>query len=148
MRPTWLLVLALIVAVALQAAQASAASEEPEGWDQEHVAKVAAGLAARIHELVADPGLEPKQATAMQQRDHHAAVLTVQEIGKLADDLAAKLQAGQGYEQTHPIFEQIQLVRQDIVVYAGNSWIAPETRERVQGIQKVLTLLTYYYQSR
>ncbi len=142
------LLLSLIASLALATTQAVAASEESEDWDQERMTQVAADLAAQMRELVADPGLEPPQATAMQQRQHHAAVLTVKRVATLADDLAARLQLGQGYEQTRPIFEQIQLLRQDIVAYAGNSWIAPETRTRIQGIQKLLTLLTYFYRSR
>ncbi len=140
--------LSLLALLALATTQAVAASEESEDWDQERMTQVAADLAAQMRELVADPGLEPPQATAMQQRQHHAAVLTVRRVATLADDLAAKLQLGQGYEQTRPTFEQIQLLRQDIVAYAGNSWIAPETRTRIQGIQKLLTLLTYFYRSR
>ncbi len=143
-----LLLLSLIALLALATTEAIAESEESEDWDQERITQVAADLAAQMRELVADPGLEPPQATAMQQRQHHAAVLTVRRVANLAGDLAAKLQLGQGYEQTRPIFEQIQLLRQDIVAYAGNSWIVPETRTRIQGIQKLLTLLTYFYRPR
>ncbi len=148
MNSSRLLVLSLIALLALATTEAVAESEESEDWDQERMTQIAADLAAQMRELVADPGLEPSQATAMQQRQHHAAVLTVKRLATLADDLAAKLQLGQGYEQTRPIFEQIQLLRQDIVAYAGNSWIAPETRTRIQGIQKRLSLLTYFYRPR
>ncbi len=148
MSPFRLFLLALIGAVGFAAAYASAESEEGEDWDQEKVTRVAADFASQMRDLVSDPGLEPTQATAIQQREHHAAVLTVRRMATLADDLAARLQVGHGYQQTRPIFEQVQLLRQDIVAYAGNSWIAPETRMRIQGIQKILTLLTYFYRSR
>jgi hypothetical protein len=148
MSPYRLFVLALIGSVGFAVAHASAESEESEQWNQEKVTRVAADLAAQMRDLVSDPGLEPTQATAMQQREHHAAVLTVRRLAKLADDLAARLQLGQGYQQTRPIFEEVQLLRQEIVAYAGNSWIAPETRMRIEGIQKILTVLTYFYQSR
>ncbi len=143
-----LLLLSLVALLALATTEAVAESEESEDWDQERMTQVAAEFAGQMRELVADPGLEPPQATAMQQRQHHAAVLTVKRVATLADDLAARLQAGQGYEQTRPIFEQIQLLRHDIVAYAGNTWVAPETRTRIQGIQKRLTLLTYFYRPR
>ncbi len=148
MNSSRLLLLSLIALLALATTEAIAESEESEDWDQERMTQVAADLAAQMRELVADPGLEPPQATAMQQRQHHAAVLTVRRVATLADDLAAKLQLGQGYAQTRPTFEQIQLLRQDIVAYAGNTWVAPETRTRIKGIQKRLTLLTYYYRPR
>jgi hypothetical protein len=148
MGPVRLFLLALVGAVGFAAAHASAESEQPDEWNQEEVTRVAADFSAQMRELASDPGLEPTQATAMQQREHHAAVLTVRRMATLADDLAAKLQLGHGYEQTRPIFEQVQLLRQDIVAYAGNSWIAPETRVHIQGIQKLLTVLTYFYRSR
>ena len=140
--------LALVAWLVCAAPIARAESEQPEDWDQGRVTQAATEFAAKMGELVDDPGLEPTQATAMQQRQHHAAVLTVQQVATLAADLAANLKTGHGYEQTRPIWEQIQQLRQDIVAYAGNSWIAPETRTRIQGIQKLLTLLTFYYQPR
>ncbi len=143
-----LFLLSLFALLALATTEGVAESEESEDWNQERVTEAAADFAAQMRELVADPGLEPLQATAMQQRQHHAAVLTIKRLADLADDLAAKLQLGHGYEQTRPVFEQIQLLRQDIVAYAGHSWIAPETRTRVQEIQKLLTLLTYIYRPR
>lgn len=143
-----LLFAVLVASLVCAASAARAESEQPEGWDQERVTHAAVGLAAKMGELVDDPGLEPTQATAMQQRQHHAAVLTVRRVATLAEDLAANLQTGHGYEQTRPIWEQIRQLRQDIVAYAGNSWIAPETRTRIQEIQKLLTLLTFYYQPR
>ena len=143
-----LFLLSLFALLGLTVLEAVAESEESDDWNQERVTGVATDFAAQMRALVADPGLQAHQATAMQQRQHHAAVLTIKRLAELADDLAARLQMGHSYEQTRPIFEQIQLLRKDIVAYAGNSWIAPETRTRIQEIQKRLTLLTYVYRPR
>jgi len=125
-----------------------AGAAEPDEWDQQRVTDLATQLEAAIRGLIDDPGLESRQTTAMQERQHQAAVTDVRRLAGLAEELARKLRGGRGYHQTRPIFDQIQLLRSGIREYASDSRISKSAEEKAQAAVELLGQLDAYYRDR
>jgi hypothetical protein len=135
---------AACIAAAILTGAPAALGEEPE-WDQERVAELAAELDGAVQSLLADPGLESKQRTALQQRRHHSAIVGVREFSRMASDLARRLRSGRGYEQTRPIWDQMRLVRKEIRYYASESWVPEATQEKASRAVALIDQIEPYY---
>ena len=100
---------------------------------------------AAIRGLIDDPGLESRQTTAMQERQHQAAVTDVRHLAGLAEELARKLRDGRGYHQTRPIVEAMEQLRDSIREYARDSRLSKSAQEKAQAAGSLLTQLGRLY---
>lgn len=141
----WRLAALLSLAVLLTPAGGFAQSaDRAPRWNQEHVVALAAKLVTALEELQADPGIRAKQATAMQQREHDAAVTSISELTRLAKDLKRRLDAGYERDEIQPFWEGIELLRGDIGAYASKSWLPESTRTKAQAARELLDALAAY----
>ena len=122
-----------------------AGAVEPVEWDPQRATDLATQFEAAIRSLIDDPGLESRQTTAMQQRQHQAAVTDVRHLAGLAEELARKLRSGRSYHQTRPIVEGIELLRDSIREYAKDSRLSKSAREKAQSAGSLLTQLGRLY---
>jgi hypothetical protein len=138
-----LLGLAVLLAPAAGLGQTPAG--EPE-WDQTRVAGLAGRLVTALEALLADPGIEAKQATAMQQREHDAAVSSIRQLTRRAKDLKRRLDAGYERDEIRPFWDGIELLRGDIGAYARHSWLPESTRAKAVEARELLDTLAGYFQ--
>jgi len=138
-----LLGLAVLLAPAAGLGQSPAG--EPE-WNQTRVAGLAGRLVVALDALLADPGIDAKQATAMQQREHDAAVSSIRQLTRLAKDLKRRLDAGYERDEIRPFWDGLELLRGDIGAYARHSWLPESTRAKVLQARELLDTLAGYFQ--
>ncbi|MDJ0852362.1 MAG: hypothetical protein QNK04_28665 [Myxococcota bacterium] len=132
------------------APEAAAAQEEaaPEGgWDQQAAAKTSRDLQRALDALLSDPNIDARQATAMQQREHEAAIATAREIAGINGELARRLAAGYDRDETEAFWHQIALASGDLQEYARHSWLPEGTRQRAERAGGLLDQLAAYYES-
>ena len=122
-----------------------AGAAEPVDWDQQRATDLATQFEAAIRGLIDDPGLESPQTTAMQERQHQAAVIDVRRLAGLSEELARKLRGGRGYHQTRPIVEAMEQLRDSIREYARDSRLSKSAREKGQSAASLLTQLGRLY---
>jgi hypothetical protein len=137
--------ISLAVLLAPAAGLAQSPAEDPE-WNQTHVAGLAGRLVAALDALLADPGIEAQQATAMQQREHDAAVSSIRQLTRLAKDLKRRLDAGYERDEILPFWDGIELLRGDIGAYARHSWLPESTRAKALEARGLLDTLAGYFQ--
>jgi hypothetical protein len=140
--PAFLLALAVLLAPAAGLAQSPAGAPE---WDPTRVAGLAGQLVAAVDALLADPGIDAKQATAMQQREHEAAVSSIRQLARLAKDMKRRLDAGYERDEIRPFWDGIELLRGDIGAYARHSWLPESTRTKAQAAGDLLDTLAAYF---
>ena len=131
--------LALSLAVLLAA---PAAAHE---WDGKQVSALAGELVKALDALLADPGLEAQQATAMQQREHAAAIETARQLRSRLLDFKKRIDTGYDQEESLPFWAQVAELRGDIQRYARSSWLPPETDAKADRVAALLTQLAHYY---
>jgi hypothetical protein len=137
--------LSLAVLLAPAAALAQSPAGDPE-WNQTRVAGLAGRLVAALDALLADPGINAQQATAMQQREHEAAVSSIRELTRLAKDMKRRLDAGYERDEIRPFWDGIERLRGDIGAYARHSWLPESTRTKVLEAKNLLDTLAGYFQ--
>jgi hypothetical protein len=137
--------LGLAVLLAPAAALGQSPAEDPE-WNRTQVAGLAGRLVTALDALLEDPGITAKQATAMQQREHDAAVSSIRELTRLVKDLKRRLDAGYEHDEIRPFWDGIELLRGDIGAYARNSWVPESTRNKVAKARELLDTLAGYFQ--
>lgn len=121
---------------------------ERTAWNQELVAIIAADLALAVEKVKTSVESDPEQGTVLQERKRQAALVDLRRLSELSADLAAKLKAGQGREETAPIYEQMQTVRQE-AREAGREILNPaSTVEDIVAARRLIEKLTPYYESR
>jgi len=124
------------------------ARAERTAWDQERVAGIAADLALAIEKVKSSVERDPEQVSVLQERRRQGALVDLRRLSDLSADLAAKLKAGQGVQETTPIYEQIQAVRRQ-ARDAGREVLNPaSTVEDIVAARRLLERLTPYYESR
>jgi hypothetical protein len=121
-------------------------TDAPPGWDQVRAAELAGRLVAALDALLADPGIRAQQATAMQQREHEAAVSSIRQLARLAQDLKKRIDAGYQRDELRPFWDGIELLRGDIGAYARHSWLPESTRAKVVKARDLLDALAGYFQ--
>jgi hypothetical protein len=136
---------ALLAAALLLGSMGATAQDEAPEWQQEEVQALAGRLIHAMDEVLADPSFDAKQATAMQQREHDAAVSSVRELRRLVGDYKKRLDAGYDRDETEPFFAQMSLLRGDIRDYARRSWLPEDTAAKVERAAGLLDQLARYY---
>jgi hypothetical protein len=144
-RSTLTAFLSLAVLLAPAAGLTQSPAGEPE-WNQAQVAGLAGRLVTALDALLADPGINAQQATAMQQREHEAAVSSIRELARLAKDLKKRLNAGYERDEIRPFWDGIERLRGDIGAYARHSWLPESTRTKVVEAKNLLDTLAGYFQ--
>jgi len=114
-------------------------------WDQARVTELAGKLDAAVKALLADPGVDARQASAMQQRRHHSAIVSVREFGRNATDLALDLTKGRGREQTLGRWEQMRMVGDDVRFYAEESSLPGSVRTKAQAVRGLIDEIAPFY---
>jgi len=114
-------------------------------WDSEKVSALASQAVDALEALVSDPEVDAQQATAMQQREHEAAVVTARELLERVRDFRKRVDAGYDREETQVFWTQIELLRSDIRAYAGRSWLPAQTRAEAERAVRLLDQLGSYY---
>jgi hypothetical protein len=137
------LVFAVLLTPAAGLAQSPAGAPE---WDQTRVAGLAERLVAALDALLADPGINAQQATAMQQREHEAAVSSIRRLARLSKDLKRRLDAGYERDEARPFWHAIELLSGDIAAYGRHSWVPESTRSKVVEAGDLLDTLGRYFQ--
>ena len=126
---------------------AGAALAQPLAWDQQQVTKTVVDLDHAIDALLADPELNSQQPTAMQQREHTAAVASARRLLGCIETLRRKVGAGYTRDESWPFWEQCEELRGDIQAYARNSWLPEATAKRAAKAGELLDKLDRYYQT-
>ena len=134
---------ALLIAAALLWPP-GARAQLPE-WNQERVASLAGQLVQAIGALLADPALEARQDTAMQQREHEAAISSARELERLAVAYQERVAGDYDREDSRPFWDQMATLRGDIRSYARHSWLPSATREKAERVNGVFDQLARYY---
>ncbi len=134
---------ALLCVTALSLSAPAAA--QPLAWSQQQVVQTAADLERALKALLADPELNSQQATAMQQREHTAAVSSVRHMLGRIDTLNRKLAAGYTRDESLPFWDQVAELRGDVQAYARHSWLPPATAERAQRAGDLLDTMARLY---
>jgi hypothetical protein len=116
-------------------------------WSDEEARALASELAASVEALLEDAGTTQWQGSAVQQRKHEAALVDLKQMSRMANDLSRKLAAGQGHDQTAPLFRQILLQRDAVRFYAQNSKVPASTRATVERADTTLGKLELLYQA-
>ncbi len=121
-------------------------AEDGSGWSQAAVARTSRDLQKALEALLADPDIDAAQATAMQQREHTAAIASVREIAGINEELSRRLANGYTRDETQAFWDRIALVDDDLRAYARHSWLPPDTRDRARRAGGLLDELGAYYE--
>jgi hypothetical protein len=125
---------------------AGVAASQPLDWNQEKVTSVARQLSKALDDVLADPEIDAKQATAMQQREHEAAISSIRELNRNVKDLARRLGTGYTRDESEVFFGLVTGLRSDIRAYARSSWLPERTRLKVEKAAGLIDRLSRYYQ--
>ncbi len=123
----------------------TAGSAAAHVWDAKAVAATSDQLVQALDALLADPKLDAQQATAMQQREHEAAISTARRLRDLLVDYNRRIAAGYSREDSRPFWDQIDLLRGDIQAYARNSWLPAVTSRKADRVSELFDQLAHYY---
>ena len=121
-------------------------ADDGSGWNQQAVTRTSRDLQKALEALLADPDIDAAQATAMQQREHTAAIASVREIAGINQELSRRLAAGYTRDETEAFWHQIALVDDDLRAYARHSWLPPGTRDRARRAGRLLDELGAHYE--
>jgi hypothetical protein len=116
-------------------------------WDQKTVSATAGELAKALDALLADPNLDAQQATAMQQREHEAAISTARQVKGLVVEYKKRIDSGYSRDDSKPFWAQINELRGDIQAYARKSWLPPATDRKADAVSALFDQLAHYYPS-
>jgi hypothetical protein len=123
-------------------ATASASAHE---WEQGAVSDTIGQLIEALDALLADPQIDAKQATAMQQREHEAAIATARQVKGLLVDFKRRIDTGYDEDDSRPFWDQIDQLRGDIQAYARHSWLPPSTDRKADRVSELFDQLAHYY---
>jgi hypothetical protein len=119
---------------------------ERAAWDQARVTQIAVDLAAAVEKVLAAADQDPEQGTVIQERQRQAVIADIRSIRSMTSELATKLKRGAGYNETRPIYNQIQTVRR-LARAQGRKVLNPEsTVEVIVTARELLEKLAPYYE--
>jgi outer membrane PBP1 activator LpoA protein len=114
-------------------------------WDPAQVSATTRQLESALDALLEDPKLDARQATAVQQREHEAAIATARQIRDLLPSYRKRIDEGYSLEDSRPFWDQIDELRGDIQAYARHSWLPPETDRKADRVSSLFDQLAHYY---
>ena len=116
-------------------------------WDQAVVTRLAAEFNEALRALLDDPGTNPEQHTAMQQRRHSVAIRNLQEVLRIGERLETSLRGGAGRDTTHALHRQLQTLLDEVGALADDSWVKPSAQERATAARRASLKLAEYYRN-
>jgi len=123
----------------------AATATAEDAWTQEKANALATTLATSLEAAVTQAESGPAQAEAIQQRKLEAALIDLRQMSRMANDLARKLDAGEGRDETTPLVRQISLQREAVQFYAKDTTVRSDTRETSESAIAALSELEALY---
>lgn len=136
--------LSALAIIGLLAMAGAAPTFSAEEWDQERVAALAADFSASVNSLFQAARLETREPMSRK----NAIYLTVQDLRTLrrfSTRLANQLRAGEGQEETAPLFQRIGRVVRDIRARRGMAPILRDAEEEIEATRAKLEELAAFY---
>lgn len=123
------------------------AAAQPIEWDQETVSELARQLASSAGDLRQSVRRSPTSLAGRgQRRVRHQALDDLRVAENAINRLAARLEAGEGREETYPTFRRIRTLRNDIAVHARRAHILEPTLSKLEMARGLLEQLAPYYE--
>ena len=135
---------ALLVAVSLLLASAAPAAELAP-WDQERATQLAVELADVAKQIRQAFRKQPQEVTAVQERARGEYLETLRALEKATKQLASRLQAGQGRDETLPVARKIRSLLNDAETTARKFMETAQMRELYEPADRLLAELGPYY---
>jgi hypothetical protein len=118
----------------------------PMPWDQERAAAIAGELALAVERVKRSLERDPEQPSVMQEKQRRGLIVDVRRLSALSAELAARLKAGEGLEETRPVYESIQRFRRE-AREAGRDVLNPASTARdIVAARGLLQRLAAYYE--
>lgn len=115
-------------------------------WDQDRVTKLAGELAKATTDLQTALRNEPTPTLGSgQSRSYYRLVQTVRRMRTEARHLAAELASGEGYEQTLPIYESLNVMANDAREEARRTFTSNFVLDKASAVGSVLMRIAPYY---
>jgi len=146
MRPLGRAILGAMLATALFLPAPSRAGRVP--WNQEKVTAIAADLSRALERLRVALEGDPEQASVVQERKRQGVLVDVRTLARLSEDLAARLKAGQGLDETRPVYGEIQQVRRQARDAGRNLFTPDATQADIVAARGLLQRLEGFYEER
>jgi hypothetical protein len=137
--------LALLASLALLVALPAAA--EPKEWDQAAVTELAQQLAEAAGDLRQSVRRTPPPPVGSQRRVRFQALDDLRVAENAINNLARRLESGEGREETYPTFERIRTLRNDIARLARRANITEPTLSKLETARGLLEQLAPYYEA-
>jgi hypothetical protein len=141
LRVAGLLTGVLLIALSLAPERARAAGE----WDQAKVTAIAAELAASLEDLEITVKKDPTLVGTPMRAAQYQAREDLRQLVNTIERLAASLKAGEGREETLPIYRRAEQHRRDAAEAARRADIPGPTQEKIEKARAILAQLTPYY---
>jgi hypothetical protein len=138
----------ILPSLALVVLLASSARGELAAWDQAKVTGLAKELATAtdaLHETFLQQ--PPPNLGSMQSQSYHRLKQFVRLLHSEAGALVRSLEAGEGREQTAPMYETLMSLVRSARDEAGRVFVTKDVGERAAAVRRVLNRLGPYYDS-
>ena len=148
-----LLVLALVLTAGVarsedeaKTGEATAAAVETPAWDQAQVSEIAKELAATIRPLQTALREQPPPQLGSGQTNSQIRLRDkLRQLRNNTDQLVARLEAGDGREETFPIFQRIQELRRSAAEDARRIFISDQVGTSIEATREPLGQLAPFY---
>jgi hypothetical protein len=117
---------------------------EPQ-WDQAKVSAIAQELAASLRDLEITVKKDPTLVGTPMRAAQYQAREDLRQLVNTIDRLAASLEAGEGREETLPIYRRAEQHRRDAAEAARRADIPGATQEKIEKSREILAQLAPYY---
>jgi len=135
-----------VLALAFAVWVPSASFAELAEWDQERVTTLAAVLAPACDALYDTFSKEPVATVGSgQMKDYHRLRQVVRRIKREAKHLSSALAAGEGYDETLPIYENLMVMVRDARGVAKRTFTSNFVQEKAAAAGDLLRRIAPYY---
>ncbi len=131
----------LIVALLLAPGRAPAQAQ----WDQAKVTAIAEQFAASLNDLQITVRKDPTLPGGSMRAAQYQAREDLRQFVNTIERLAASLKAGEGQEETLPIYRRAEQHRRDAAEAARRADIPAATLEKIEKSRVILAQLAPYY---
>jgi hypothetical protein len=133
------------VALAFTAGAAEAQVPPPAKWDQARVTDIALKLRDATKDLYVEALKSPDKPVGSSRRAQYSAREDLRQINNMARRLASQLKAGKGRDETHGIYERLQMKRRDAEEEGRKIDIGQSVLEKIGPVNDLLRQLSPYY---